>query len=288
MIGLIQTNSNDDNDNHNDYDIHNSWNGSSSRHGSCKEMWAQLVCASCDPRVAVDYHFYQTNPLLDVLANNNSKHDKISYIGNRKNDDAYVFVCSDLCDDVYSICKNEFFTGDIPTPCRERDIVCARLGDWFSSGAEMCNTMQMQVVDSGGSGRRCYNGLTESPWTSLVNARQRKQGRTESRKDKRARTDYDKWNGGKSKERHGGWGSFYKQAVTFIGKAIAISLVGAAAVFAAYFKTHLTTQRRRKSGYILGHSPRREGDKHLNDADIQPFQHEESSENCDKTKSKNI
>ena len=70
-------------------------------------------------------------------------------------------MCTGLANRLYAACKDEFFIGDDKTsllaPCRERDAVCSRLGDWAEDGATMVGLMGFRVDDSALS-TDCYSG----------------------------------------------------------------------------------------------------------------------------------
>ena len=94
----------------------------------CRDLWATVGCSVCDPE-------WGSIPPPKL--------------------------CLGLANRLYAACKDEYFIGDDKTsllaPCRERDAVCVRLGDWADGGATMAGLMGFRVDDSALS-TDCYSG----------------------------------------------------------------------------------------------------------------------------------
>jgi len=118
----------------------------------CRDLWATVGCSVCDPLWGT-----ATPPLL----------------------------CASLANRLYAACREEFFIGDDQTslliPCRERDAVCSRLGDWASGGAEMAGLMGFRVGELRGT-EECYSG---APPRRAVQKGQTDKGRGSRDKNKR-------------------------------------------------------------------------------------------------------
>ena len=212
---------------------------SSSSSSTCKELWASLVCAPCDPRVAIAD---APSTSAEEQEDNEEGEDgdgggggEESGGGSGESGDGRVDVCKGLCTSVYFACAQEYFTGDannLPMPCRDRDVVCTRLEDWFQSGDELCSALHFNAVDSD----RCYPGTRESPWDALIRAREKKRAKAR-RKASTSRTSSAQ----STKARRP---SMYRRIVTIVGQSIAIAMVAAGALAAAYYRMLLTRRRR--------------------------------------------
>lgn len=222
--------------------------------GTCKDVWARLVCAPCDPEIAKrrDVHGGRGANEDDVRRGASAEDgdggrtrsddgigdDEGS--GREIEDDGKVRVCSSLCSSAFHACAQEYFAGDannLPIPCREQDVVCTRLGDWLSSGEELCAALHFASVDGG----QCYAGAGESPWEALVRVRERK--RSKARAEARTKMAGGA-SGQEAKKTRRRKQSMYRRVVTILGQGIAIGLLAMGALAAAYYRAQLTKRRR--------------------------------------------
>lgn len=242
--------------------------GDGAADGDCREMWAQLVCAPCDPRISLisvldagDHDDDDRDDDYDAEggakgsgqlteAEKRKRKDEADYKKSKASGE--VFVCGALCEAVYRVCRNDYFTGDVndvPMPCREQDKVCSRLSDWFSSGDELCAAHHFTVRSTD---EECYGGTKESPWDALIKARERR--KRSSKRD--SNNQKKKKSTGSSSSRSKGTVAalrrrkdLYNRIVKILGQVIACSLVLAGAMAAAYYRSLLTRKRRMAAVY---------------------------------------